>query len=69
MLVGVLLLALWAWLGCCPHLTVTLLARMLQGALLAQMREKFQVLDPLEHSGPDHADPAGQHAIFQTITR
>ena len=25
--------------------------------------EKFQVLDPLEHSGPDHADPAGQHAI------
>ena len=26
--------------------------------------EKFQVLDPLEHSGPDHADPAGQLAIF-----
>ena len=35
-----LLLALWARLGRCPHLTVTLLARlarMLQGALLAQM--------------------------------
>ena len=29
--------------------------------------EKFQVLDPLEHSGPDHADPAGQHAVFQDI--
>ena len=29
--------------------------------------EKFQVLDPLEHSGPDHADPAGQHAIFQDV--
>ena len=27
---------LWARLGRCPHLTVTLLARMLQGALLAQ---------------------------------
>ena len=37
--------ALWARLGRCPHLTVTLLAqlaRMLQGALLAQMfRLKF----------------------------
>ena len=35
-----LLLALWARLGRCPHLTVTLLAQlacMLQGALLAQM--------------------------------
>ena len=29
--------------------------------------EKFQVLDPLEHSGPDHADPAGQHAVFQDV--
>ena len=29
--------------------------------------EKFQVLDPLEHSGPDHADPAGQHAIFREV--
>ena len=29
--------------------------------------KKFQVLDPLEHSGPDHADPAGQHAIFQDV--
>ena len=29
--------------------------------------EKFQVLDPLEHSGPDHADPAGQNAIFQDV--
>ena len=29
--------------------------------------EKFQVLDPLEHSGPDHADPTGQHAIFQDV--
>ena len=29
--------------------------------------EKFQVLDPLEHSGPDHADPAGQHVIFQDV--
>ena len=29
--------------------------------------EKFQVLDPLEHSGPDHADPAIQHAIFQDV--
>ena len=29
--------------------------------------EKFQVLDPLEHSSPDHADPAGQHAIFQDV--
>ena len=26
--------------------------------------EKFQVLDSL---GPDHADPAGQHAIFQDV--
>ena len=29
--------------------------------------EKFQVLDTLEHSSPDHADPAGQHAVFQDI--
>ena len=29
--------------------------------------EKFQVLDPLEHSGLDHAYPAGQHAIFQDV--
>ena len=29
--------------------------------------DKFQVLDPLEHSGADHADPAGQHAIFQDV--
>ena len=29
--------------------------------------EKFQVLDPLEHSGPDHADPASQHAVFQDV--
>ena len=29
--------------------------------------EKFQVLDPLEHSDPDHADLAGQHAIFQDV--
>ena len=29
--------------------------------------EKFQVLDPLDHSGPDHAGPAGQHAIFQDV--
>ena len=29
--------------------------------------EKFQVLDPLEHSVPDHADPAGQHAVFQDV--
>ena len=29
--------------------------------------EKFQVLDPLEHSGPDHADPAGQHVIFREV--
>ena len=29
--------------------------------------EKFQVLDPLEHSALDHADPAGQHAIFQDV--
>ena len=29
--------------------------------------EKFQVLDPLEHSDPDHADPAGQHAVFQDV--
>ena len=29
--------------------------------------EKFQVLDLLEHSGADHADPAGQHAIFQDV--
>ena len=39
--------ALWACLGCCAHLTVTLLARlarMLQGALLAQMnRCKFWI--------------------------
>ena len=45
-----LLSALWACLGRCPHLTVTLLARlarlarMLQGALLAQMRSfKFWI--------------------------
>ena len=25
--------------------------------------EKFQVLDPLEHSGPDYANPAGLHAF------
>ena len=40
LLAGMLLLALWARLGCCPHLTVTLLARlarMSQEALLAQM--------------------------------
>ena len=31
-------------LGSCPHLTITLLARMLQGALLAQMRSlKFWI--------------------------
>ena len=29
--------------------------------------EKFQVLYPLEHSGPDHADPAGQHVIFREV--
>ena len=29
--------------------------------------EEFQVLDPLEHSVPDHADPAGQHAISQDV--
>ena len=29
--------------------------------------EKFQVLDPLEHSGLDHDDPAGPHAIFQDV--
>ena len=54
-------------LGRCPHLTVTLLAqlaRMLQGALLAQMIF-FKVLEPLEHSVLDHADPAGQHADVQ----
>ena len=39
---------------------------MLQGAA-AGPDEKFQVLDPLELSGPDHADPAGQHAIFQEV--
>ena len=29
--------------------------------------EELQVLDPLEHSVPDHADPAGQHAVFQDV--
>ena len=29
--------------------------------------EAFQVLDLLEHSFPDHADPAGQHAVFQDV--
>ena len=29
--------------------------------------EEFQVLDPLEHSVPEHADPAGQHAVFQDV--
>ena len=29
--------------------------------------EEFQVLDPLEHSDPEHADPAGQHAVFQDV--
>ena len=29
--------------------------------------DTFQVLDPLEHSGPDHADLAGQHAVFQDV--
>ena len=29
--------------------------------------EEFQVLDPLEHLVPDHADPAGQHAVFQDV--
>ena len=39
-------------LGRCPHLTVTLL-------------DFFKVLEPLEHSVLDHADPAGQHAAVQ----
>ena len=29
--------------------------------------EKFQVLDPLEHSVPDHAEPAGQYAVFRDV--
>ena len=29
--------------------------------------EEFQVLDLLEDSVPDHADPAGQHAVFQDV--
>ena len=71
------------------------LARMLQGALLAQMGqfgtlsssdchlagpagpyvagglvgpdESLKVLEPLEHSVLDHADPAGQHAVIQEV--
>ena len=29
--------------------------------------EKFKVLDPLEHSVLDHADPAGQRAVIQEV--
>ena len=29
--------------------------------------EKFQVLDPLEHSVPGHSGPAGQYAIFRDV--
>ena len=29
--------------------------------------EKFKVLDPLEHSVLDHADPAGQRAAIQEV--
>ena len=73
LLAGMLLLALWARLGRCPNLTVTLLARlarMLQGALLAQMD-----LEPLEHSvlvmaldsglteGISHLEPL-QHSVL-----
>ena len=29
--------------------------------------DMLQVLDPLEHSVPDHADPAGQPAVFQDV--
>ena len=68
-LVSKLLSALWACLGRCPHLTYTLLAT--AGPYVAGgpvgPDEKFQVLDPLEHSDPDHADPASQHAVFQVV--
>ena len=50
-------------LGRCPHPTVTLLAqlaRMLQGALLAQMI----IYKLCEQLVLDHADPAGQHAVI-----
>ena len=60
-----LLLALWACLGRCPHLTNPAGPYVAGGPVGPD--EKFQVLDPLEHSGPDHADPAGQHAIFQDV--
>ena len=46
-------------LGRCPHLTVALLARMLQGALLAPM-----IVEPFEQLVLDHADPAGQHVVI-----
>ena len=29
--------------------------------------DKFKVLEPLEHSFLDHADPAGQHAVIQEV--
>ena len=63
-----MLLALWACLGRCPHLTVPCWPGWpvcCRGPVGPD--EKFQVLNPLEHSGPDHADPAGQHAIFQDV--
>ena len=47
-------------LGRGPHLTATMLARMLQGARLAQVI----VLEPFEQLVLDHADPAGQHAVI-----
>ena len=40
---------------------------MLQGALLAQPDGTLNVLEPLEHSVLDHADPAGWHADIQEV--
>ena len=69
LMAGMLLLALWARLGRCPHLTVTLLARlarMLHGGPVGP-DDSFKVLEPLEHLVLDHADPAGQHAAVGPV--
>ena len=65
LLTGILLLALWASLGRCPHLTGPAGAYVSGGPVGPDV--SFQVLEPLEHSVLDHADPAGQHAAVGPV--
>ena len=68
LLAGMLLLALCARLGCCPHLTVTPgpAGPYVAGGPVGP-DGSLKVIEPLKHSVLDHADPAGQHAVIQEV--